>query len=58
MAILAVDSHTAPDRLTRIAMEPWIQPVTLSGQAIVLKLLSLDHGDALEEAVTDCRLWE
>jgi hypothetical protein len=39
-------------------MEPWIQPVTLSGQAIVLELLSLDHGDALEEAVTDCRLWE
>ncbi|WP_232509383.1 hypothetical protein [Mycetohabitans sp. B6] len=39
-------------------MESWIHPVTLSGQAIVLELLSLDYVDALEEAVTDRRLWE
>ncbi|WP_337691015.1 hypothetical protein [Mycetohabitans sp. B46] len=39
-------------------MESWIQPVTLSGRAIVLELLSLDHVDALKEAVTDRRRWE
>ncbi|WP_255779358.1 MULTISPECIES: hypothetical protein [Mycetohabitans] len=31
--------------------------MTLSGQAIVPELLSLDHVDALEETITDRRLW-
>jgi N-acetyltransferase len=39
-------------------MGPWIQPVTLTGNIVVLEPLALEHVDALEEAVTDGELWE
>ena len=40
-------------------MDPhWIQPVTLTGQHVILEPLSLEHLDGIKEAVKDGELWK
>ena len=40
-------------------MDPhWIQPVTLTGEHVILEPLSLEHLDGIKEAVKDGELWK
>lgn len=36
----------------------WIQPVTLTGEHVILEPLSLEHLDGIKEAVKDGELWK